>query len=156
MTSPIDLDLVELRCRLRGWTCERFVEDSADYASIECKYGGELVLGADGFIHREYGWNTPAHKRIEDMLLVPRWTLDRLMSSPSDGWSCIGVQLVWGDVVGDTERHEVVASVQRWDGKFGLDVSVFGDAGPDDLARFSERLKATAELALIVAEIEPC
>lgn len=155
MSAPIDIDLIELRCQLRGWTYERF--DNPSQIHIECKYGGWLQIQPGKRVRREQPWaDTTAHKRIEALLMAPRWTLERLMSSPPEGWSCIDLQLVWGELVAETARHEIVAGVKLWDGKFGLDVSVYGDAGSNELVRFAERLKVVAELALVVAEIEPC
>lgn len=160
MTTPIDLDLVELRCRLRGWKCERFTEDGADYVSVECRYGGEFVLGADGWVGRESGWDTPAHKRIEAMLLAPRWTLDRLLSEPPEGWRVVPPAdpdtavhvLAWGD---DPEAVRVALGFVDTHGLL-VSANVPGAAvGADGLARLAERHKAAAELALILAEVEP-
>lgn len=52
-------------------------------------------------------------------------------------------------------QHEIEARVWSWQGRLGLGVECYGDAGPEELARYAERLRATAELALILAEIQP-
>lgn len=160
----VDLDLVELRCKLRGWKCERFTEDGADYVSVECRYGGEFVLGADGWVGRESGWDTPAHKRIEALLTAPRWTLDRLLSEPPEGWRVLREshshdhrrrgRLAWGRDLGIAHR-EVVAEVVVFSTDVFCVPQIAPAEGPTELARLAERLKAAAELALILAEVEP-
>ena len=142
MSELIDLDLVELRCRLRGW-------------AVLPGYGEVCVKRPEGDLWLRLDADPTTLRGDAAMLALPRWTLDRLMSDPPEGWTCIAGQLSWGDVVAVTRRHEIEASIANWQGNLGLDIGVYGDAGPDELARFAVRLRAAAELALILAEVEP-
>ena len=149
MTAPIDLDLVELRCRLRGWKCVRFVEDGIDCVSVECRFGGEIILGAGGVFGTISPWNTPAHKRIEALLTAPRWTLERLLSEPPEGWryDAQGGYLSWSE-------DECITAV-FFPGRVLWDFDTAMRMRGSDAAAFAAKLKAAAELALILAEVEP-
>lgn len=138
MSKPVDIDLIELRCKLRGWECTRggyggvrsvTVSTPATWCAI---WESGVSLG-----------ETPA------ILTAPRWTLDRLLSDPPKGW-CQHKQygrgwLCWGD------GNFVCVSVAQGLRKLRVGTHV---GATDDIARLAERHKAVAELALIIAEIE--
>lgn len=167
MTTPIDLALVELRCKLRGWKSYRLnAGEDGDTIAVECKYGGLVGFDADGQRTYEEAWNTPAHKRIEALLTAPRWTLERLLSEPPEGWRfercpCGNVGhpgwLHWGEEIRrpfDTQNalHEVTLEVVV--GESGVTTKPFVAASRHQ-GRLAEAFKAAAELALILAEVEP-
>lgn len=145
MSEPINLDLIELRCKLRGWECTRG------------GYGGVRSVTVSTPATWCAMWESGVSLgEPPDILTAPRWTLEKLLSEPPKGW--IGMTLKGDGPAGvlalgwnsKTEEREVTA------------VIFVGSSGPtvrlsvehtDDLARFAERHRAAAELAIIIAEI---
>ncbi len=156
MSEPIDLELVKLRATVRGWV---FESNDPDSALVKCGYGGWIVFCAGRPPWRE------CDKRIEATLTAPRWTLDRLLSEPPEGWThqrtwnTPGDILAWltwgGSMRAESGRHEVTVIVERSPDALRMFPSIFGGAGHEGLARLAERHKAAAELAYIPAEVEP-
>lgn len=84
--SAIDLDLVELRCRLRGWRCER--NDAFVYA-----YDGDARMATFPVQGKGGVYGIQAH--VFDR---PRLTLADIVASPPEGWTAsriIGCTLDW-------------------------------------------------------------
>lgn len=157
MTTPIDLDLVELRAKLRGWTVLARGREKIDIHTP----AGSAELCSWGEI------DCDEHTLAEHIptLTAPRWTLERLLSVPPEGWRVakagIGRALKWGGpwLWGDDEweDYEVACSVVVLPdpARILLRTTVAPASGPEGLARLAERHKAAAELALILAEVEP-
>jgi len=150
--TEIDLDLIKLRATVRGWRFEQF--DDPEQIHIECKYGGWLMFQSGKRIRREHPWSdTPAHKRIEATLTAPRWTLARLLSEPPEGWRSEGEVMRWGGNEVGSEVSVFVGTAS--DGALFVSTVVDNYARATEVARLAERYKAAAELALILAEIQP-
>ncbi len=156
MSEPIDLDLIKLRATVRGWRFEQF--DDPEQIHIECKYGGWIVYQTGRLPRREHPWgNFSAHKRIEATLTAPRWTLDRLLSEPPEGWTYDkdDDSLVYG-LDQETNEYDIAFLLERDEGAvswrlLAADICL----GREDLASLGRELKAAAELAHILAEIQP-
>ncbi len=155
--SIVDLDLVQLRATVRGWTHRRFVEDGIDCVSVLCKFGGILVLGDTGILNRVHPWGSAAHACIEAILTAPRWTLDRLFSEPPEGWRVAPVHddedgivvLDWG---GSQEEPEIRAAFGFVD---GVPLATIDPAKSGRPAHLAERHRAAMGLAYLLAEIQP-
>lgn len=154
MSEPIDLELVKLRATVRGWVFERPDDDTV---GVQCKYGGWIVYQTGRLPRREHPWgNFSAHKRIEATLTAPRWTLDRLLSEPPEGWvyEARHERLMWQGDDGDSLCLSV-SWCHDVDGWLEWDFNLATERHHHDLAAFAGQLKAAAELALILAEIQP-
>lgn len=154
MTTSIDLDLVELRCRIRGWTLVR--------APANCpRPDAWTVRDGDGIVVASHGYTLDyARPTGTALLTAPRWTLERLLSEPPEGWRVVPPAdpdtavhvLARGD---DPEATRVALGFVDSHGLL-VSANVPGAAvGPEGLARLAERHKAASELALILAEVEP-
>ena len=148
MSEPINLDLVELRAKLRGWECER-------------RANRLNVWGPAGWIWFDsWAYGGDAVAKHGPLLTAPHWTLERLLSEPPEGWRVVPPAdpdtavhvLARGD---DPEATRVALGFVDSHGLL-VSANVPGAAvGPEGLARLAERLKAAADLALILAEVEP-
>jgi hypothetical protein len=82
MSTPIDLDLVELRCKLRDWYCWR-----RDVSTLE------VTRNEDTAIH--LAWTCyplwPSGRRNDEAWAValnkPRLTLADIIADPGEGWT---------------------------------------------------------------------
>ena len=153
MPEPIDLDLVELRCKLRGWTLVR--------APATCpRPDAWIARDAHGITVASHGYTVEIPYPGTALLTAPRWTLERLLSEPPEGWRVVPPAdpdtavhvLARGD---DPEATRVALGFVDSHGLL-VSANVPGAAvGPEGLARLAERHKSAAELALILAEVEP-
>lgn len=148
MSEPIDLELVKLRATVRGWV---FESNDPDSALVKCGYGGWIVFCAGRPPWRE------CDKRIEAILTAPRWTLARLLSEPPEGWTYDkdDDSLVYG-LDQETNEYDIAFLLERDEGAvswrlLAADICL----GREDLASLGRELKAAAELAYILAEIQP-
>ena len=152
MSEPIDLDLVEMRCRIRGWACERHSNRLHAWGPAGWVWFDSWAYGGDAVA--QYG----------PLLTAPRWTLDRLLSEPPEGWRVVDhvtprrrywqALLAWGESYSE-HNHELSCALGAHPQSL-LSVTVNQTcASHADLARLAERHKAAAELALILAEVEP-
>lgn len=158
MTPSIDLDLVELRCKLRGWTIySRQPGEICVIVPERPGYAGAVICANGADVH-ETG------QKSADILTAPRWTLDRLLSEPPEGWRVVDhvtprrrywqALLAWGESYSE-HNHELSCALGAHPQSL-LSVTVNQTcASHADLARLAERHKAAAELALILAEVEP-
>ncbi len=91
MSDKVDLDLVELRAKLRGWRVERndafvYVYDSdARVATFPRKSGG--------------GWGVQSNP-----LTRPRLTLADIVAHPPEGWWHDGAAFRWGEQIGGSNN----------------------------------------------------
>lgn len=156
----VDLDLVELRCKVRGWSCERVWAD-AESGQSEWAYALEITTPEGYLAIRDDGACEGALAYAQS-LTAPRWTIDRLLQHPPDGWACIEQPpeprpkvwyaiFVWG-----TMRFSRGDDV--WEVQVHLSPSMAVTPSIDrasDHARLVERLKALSELTAIIGEIVP-
>lgn len=150
MTTPIDLELVELRCRLRGWPVSYRYPAEGPATCLVLRQGGRLVWVRPGGATLRNG------KSIDwPEVTAPRWTLERLISEPPEGWRAVSGApyfpkeklLEWG---GSPHAPEMSMRILT---KPKIDMDGVRWARPCTLARLAERHKAAAELALILAEV---
>lgn len=164
MSDPIDLDLVELRAKVRGWP----VLPGEDELCVETPHG-DVWVQADGTAYSVFASADSRGPRcpVIALLTAPRWTLARLLDSPPEGWRVMGrmgpnrgTVLGWGDRVGWLEppedSAELMVEVRKGAGRCVMYAHPHGyHDGGYSFARLAERHKAAAELALILAEVEP-
>lgn len=145
--SEIDLELVKLRATVRGWEIAR----EWPACVIVRVPPGRLV------------WVQPEGAHLRNLtpvtmpeLVGPRWTLDRLLSEPPEGWvyEARHERLMWQGDDGDSLCLSV-SWCHDVDGWLEWDFNLATERGHHDLAAFAGQLKAAAELAYILAEIQP-
>jgi hypothetical protein len=146
MSEPIDLGLVELRCRLRGWA----VLPGEGEVCVE-RPEGDLWLSLDA---------DPTILRGDAaMLALPRWTLDRLITHTPEGWTANWAAA--GAVALDHWRDDTIeASVIIGRESGGDRMLITSDVGwhvvgAAAIARLADRHRAVSELLIILAEVEP-
>lgn len=101
MGKAIDLDLVEMRCRVRRWTLVR--------APSTCPRPDAWVARDDhGIVVASHGYTLDyARQHGTALLIAPRWTVARLLSAPPAGWTAdevddLGLTFFgWGSVPSD-------------------------------------------------------
>lgn len=134
--SAIDLDLVELRCKLRGWSCERLRQgrpiERVDVHRPQKTYR----LYRDGRLTPGLGLVTS--------LTRPRLTLADIVSSPPEGWEA--------RVVSDDLARFDHADATVW---FGSPTeALIDDNRSEDLQRMAAAARAVAELLVMLGEVE--
>jgi len=160
MSTPIDLDLVELRCKLRGWHCERY--DSEPKSVLARTPRGSNILVHE--IASGGSWwgkhDTPYRQRVytEDKALLthPRLTLADIIADPGEGWTA---------AVDDDEgghRFEWRAEYGTYFLMRGATVSRGSDGDVSDAigcsAQGAERIaahRAVTDLLIKLAEVTP-
>jgi len=160
----IDLDLVKFRAKLRKWHICDNVNTFAVYhptadpteapkeVRFDARTGAILVSTSEWF---------------EEQLTGPRWTLERLFSEPPSGWAVVRendrnalAYMNWGAEHDGShfgwDTHEATIALRRFPLTGGIDaLSVVSSAQGKGLTRLAERHEAAAELANILAEIQP-
>lgn len=80
--NGIDLDLVDLRCKLRGWRCVRDVTARGEpFVDVHTPQRS-MTFFADGIT----GY---IPESVERILTRPRLTLEDIVASPPEGWRCV-------------------------------------------------------------------
>ena len=146
----IDLDLVKLRAEVRGWPWDDLGADLVVRAPH-----GVTVLVSD--LCRPL----PTEQWVWDLLTAPRWTLDRLIEQPPEGWVVSAGPYRYGP---KSEFYRLRAELAH--GTTGARVKVnlcaTGrlDVKPDTgswgkARKHASAARAVAELLAILAEVEP-
>lgn len=154
--TTIDLDLVELRAKARGWRVERVREylgghQYVDHVSVYTPQG-RIWADETG----EWGNDAVASEPHEHIIAAPRWTLDRLLSEPPEGWvyEARYERLMWRSDPGEPSLSVTWEHGGKWLGwEWHFDVAT--DCYTERLPAFARQAQAAAELALILAEVEP-
>jgi len=81
MTTPIDLDLVELRCKLRDWDCWR-----RDVSTVQVTRHEDTAIFIVENCHPLWGSGRRCNEPWAVELARPRLTLADIIADPGDGW----------------------------------------------------------------------
>ena len=125
--SNIDLDLVELRCKLRGWHCaRRLTITGRDELCVTAPAGSAYVIDANG-CHRR----SDTGVAIDEMLYRPRLTLADIIADPGEGWTCKvayegSTHFLWGKEDGVFHWQGSYPGGKLWDANVTI-----GHHGPD-------------------------
>lgn len=142
--SNIDLDLVEMRCKLRGWRFERTFSDHDESAPWTCALeimtpDGHMYVRDDG----EYGGDDAGTEKHELIITRPRLTLADIVASPPEGWTA----RPWERTRWTRFEHEV-AEVWFDGGKVECHTM------QNDCAQALAAHRAVAELLVLLGEVE--
>lgn len=145
--TPIDPDLVELRCKLRGWQCERAMKPACAYPDgdlhdtlVAFTPNGRMWFRAD-----DWGGDDFSNQCYESDMAAPRLTLADIIADPGEGWTA--------RVLSDDLARFDHADATVW---FGAPTEVLiDDNRSEDLPRMIAAARAVTDLLIRLAEVEP-